>query len=335
MNAQKVECVPLAIPVPLPPQPQPAAHERYAQRMFFAAWLPRTWRIPPLLAFLSTGIGAFSLLWNPNYYILQPVFWSAHIMIMVPTYLYIWRIKPNVYAHTGIPISRGYRWTTATFYGLFMAYWAYFCYLELSAHPEDPWYDQIGNAFMSIVWYIFFATASAIYYYTTTLLLQRTVAIKNRVHAITPNTTKDEFFVLYESEFEKNRRIANQWNIVIFLAILILIINIPADLLGILINKTFVALPGIVMKTAGLIWYLLAICKLNYMETYIQNYLHKHHLLQADIEEIARYMEVRRIGLNFFGLRITYELLTKIAMIGFNVILPTLYGLVSNNILKL
>jgi hypothetical protein len=349
-DAKKVELVPVAVPVAMPvampvavpiatavlPIQHPRApHERDAQWMFFAAGLPRKWHVPPFLASLCNGVGAFSLLWNPNYYILQPAFWSAHIMIMVPTYLYLWRCKSSVYQHNGIAISRSARWITLVFYGLYMAYWAFFCYLELSAHPEDPWYDQIGNVFMSFVWYIFFAASSAVYYYTTTLLLQRTAALKLRIHTITSNTTKSDFFAIYDAELEENRRVANRWNLVIFLAILILTINLPADFLSIWVNGTYVTVPGLIIKSAGLIWYLLAICKLNYMETYIQNYLHKHHVLQDDIEELMRYMEVRRVGLNFFGLRITYELLTKIAMIAFNVVLPTLYGLISNNILKL
>ncbi len=154
--------VPLAIAPTAPTAPTLAAHERDAQRMFFAACLPRTWRIPPTIAALSTAVGAFSLLWNPNYYILQPAFWSAHIMIMVPTYLYIWRyLKRSIYTHTGVAIPKTTRGITLGFYWAYMAYWAYFCYMELSAHPEDRWYEQVGNVFMSFVWYIFFAMSSA------------------------------------------------------------------------------------------------------------------------------------------------------------------------------
>jgi hypothetical protein len=324
-----------AAPVTAVRQVPQAPHERDTQRMFFAAGLPTRWRLPPLLAWLSSGIGAFSLLWNPNYYILQPAFWSAHIMIMAVVYPYLWRIRKSFHTYTGQSIPRAYRWITLAFYWLFMAYWAYFCYLELSAHPEDSWLDQIGNVFMSWVWYIFFATASAVYYYTATLLLQRAAALKTHIAAITAATTKAEFFAVYDDEYERNRRLGNTWNLIMFLVILILVINIPADLLGILVNKTYVAAPGLVMKSLGLIWYLLCICKLNYMEDAVLNHLHKHHVLQDDCEEIVRYMEVRRLGLNFFGLRITYGLLAKVAMIGFNVILPMLYGLVSTHILQI
>ena len=69
------------------------------------------------------------------------------------------------------------------------------------------------------------------------------------------------------------------------------------------------------------------------MEDFLLSYLHKHHILQDEMEEITRYMSVRPLGLNFFGVRITYSMLMKAALIGINFILPTVYGLVSNEIL--
>lgn len=216
-----------------------------------------------------------------------------------------------------------------------MLYWAYFCWVALYEHRGDSWPMQIAHIFMSFVWYIFFSVSSTVYYYTSTLLLQRVVSIKSHISDLTNETTKGKFFYFYDKEFEMNRIIANNWNIIIFLVILILTLNIPADLLGILVNKKLVVIPGLVMKSAGLIWYLLCICKLNHMETYILNHLHRHHILQDDYEEITRYMEVRRLGLNFFGLRITYSLIMKVIIIGLNIIVPILYGLFSNHILNI
>lgn len=312
-----------------------APHERDSLWMFRFAFLPMHNRLLPLIAILSMGVGAFSLLWNPDYYIFQPVFWSAHTMIMVPAFLYLWRIRVTFRNFIGVPIRPSYRWITMIFYGLFMAYWAYFCWVALDEHKSDGLVMQIGHAFMSYVWYIFFSVSSVVYYYTATLLLQRVVSIKKHIVDLSSQTTKEHFFAFYDDEFEKNRQIANNWNIIILLVILILTLNIPADLLGILVNNKLVVIPGLIMKSAGLAWYLLCICKLNYMEQYILNHLHRHHILQDDYDEITRYMEVRRLGLNFFGLRITYNLIMKLAMIGLNVIVPILYGLFSNHILKI
>ncbi len=71
------------------------------------------------------------------------------------------------------------------------------------------------------------------------------------------------------------------------------------------------------------------------MEKYLQNYIQKHHILPDAYEELTRYMEVRPLFLNFFGLRITFELLMKVLFIGLNLLLPTLYGLISNHIIVL
>lgn len=326
----------LAIAPAVAPTPTPvAAHERDIRWMFRAAGLPTSNRVIPLLAFGSIGVGAFSLLWNPDYYILQPVFWAAHIMVLTPAFLYVWRQRVDIYAVTGVSIKPLHRRITLGFYALFMAYWAYFCWLELEANRADPWPIQIANGFLCWVWYLFFAVSSAVYYYTATRLLERAAVLRGHVNSIGPATTKAAFFAVYDAEFEANRRMGNRWNIIIFLVILILTLNIPADLLGVLVHRLFVIIPGLIAKTAGLVWYLLCICKLNYMETYVLNYLHKHHMLQEDYEEITRYMAVRRLGLNFFGVRITYELLAKVGLLGFNVVLPTVYGLVANEIIHL
>lgn len=329
----------LSVDIPLPvltgQEIQRAPHERDVLWMFRLSFLPMRNKILPLLAVLSANIGAFSLLWNPDYYIFQPAFWSAHIMILVPAFLYLWRIRVTFRNFYGIAIRPSYRWITMTFCGLFMAYWAYFCWIALYEHRTDAWPMQIAHIFMGYVWYIFFAISSSVYYYTSTLLLQRVVCIKRNISDLTIDTSKERFFYFYDKEFEQNRQIGNNLNIIILLVILVLTLNIPADLLAILVNKKLVVIPGLVMKSAGLIWYLLCICKLNHMETYILNHLHKHHILQDDYDEIIRYMEVRRLGLNFFGLRITYSLLMKVSMLGLNIVMPILYGLFSNRILNI
>lgn len=330
-----MEAIVIPLPVLAGQEIQRAPHERDVLWMFRLSFLPMHNRIIPLLAILSSGVGAFSLLWNPNYYIFQPAFWSAHIIILVPAFLYLWRIRVVLRNFNGIAIRPAYRWITMTFCILFMAYWAYFCWIALDEHKSDSWSMQIAHVFMSYVWYIFFAISSSVFYYTATTILQRVVCIKRHILDLNNNTTKEHFFAFYDEEFEKNRQFGNNWNIIILLVILVLTLNIPADLLGILVNKKLVVIPGLVMKSAGLVWYLLCICKLNYMETYIQNHLHRYHILQNDYDEITRYMEVRRLGLNFFGLRITYNLLMKIAVLGLNIVIPIVYGLFSNQILNI
>ena len=312
-----------------------AAVERDTRLMMRAACLPKQGRILPVLITVWIGVGACSLAWNPTYYVLQKEFWSAHIMILFPTYIYLCRKRGQFYEYLGKDIRRSHRIISLVFYWLFMAYWAYFCYLELYNNREDPWLEQIGNVFMSVAWYIFFAVASALYYFTATKLLQRAEIIKEHVGTLTRYTTKEDFYHVYDHQYDAIRRFGNTWNRMILLVMFVLIINLPADALAIFVKQAWFVIPGLIMKSLGLLWYVWCICKLNYMEKYLQNYLHKHHMLQDSYDEIMRYMEVRPLYLNFFGLKITFELVMKILLIGLNLLLPTLYALFSNQIISL
>lgn len=135
--------------------------------------------------------------------------------------------------------------------------------------------------------------------------------------------------------YETNRRVANVWNRIIFMSLAVLSLNIPADLLAVFVRGAYFVIVGAVVKIIGIFWYLWCICKLNHMEEYLMAHLHRHHLLQDDFEELTRHLAVRPLGLNFFGVRITYSLVMKIALVGVNVLLPTVYGLISNNILAI
>jgi hypothetical protein len=312
-----------------------ATMERDIHIMMRAACLPKQGRIIPILITLWIGVGACSLGWNPSYYVLQKEFWSAHIMLLFPIYMYLCRKRSHFYEILGRNIDPQNRIITLVFYWLFMAYWAYFCYLELYNNREDPWFEQIGNVVMSVTWYIFFAVASALYYFTTTKLLQRAEIIKDHVGTLTKYTTKEDFFHVYDYQYDAIRTFGNTWNRMILLVMFVLTINLPADALSVFVKRAWFVIPGLVMKSLGLLWYVWCICKLNYMVQYIPKYLHKHHVLQDSYEEIARYMEVRPLFLNFFGLKITFELVMKILMIGLNLLLPTLYALFSNQIISL
>lgn len=312
-----------------------AVFELDVHRMMRAGCLPNQGRIIPSLTIVSIGIGACSLAWNPTYYIHQKEFWSVHIMLLFPTYMYIWAQRKQFYETLGKNIQPIHRVISLVFYWLFMAYWAYFCYLELYENRLDPWPEQIGNVFMAIVWYIFFAVASALYYFTATKLLQRAEIIKEHVKTLTKYTSKEDFFHVYDHQYEALRRFGNIWNRMILLVIFVLVINLPADAMSIFVKKAWFVIPGLVMKSLGLLWYIWCICKVNYMEQYLQGHIHKHHILQDSYDEITRYMEVRPLFLNFFGLKITFELVMKILMIGLNLLLPTLYGLFSNQIISL
>lgn len=328
--------------------------------------------VVPSLSTAALAVACFSPLWHPNYYIHQSTFWASHMVFILPTYMYLVRrrhawgaqgfldtvaaiavpstepkAKPKDeeagehVGNTGTPKTANlqirplYRRITLAFYALYMAYWAYFCGFALYEHRADPWPLQIGNAYMAIAWYLFFAVASAVYFYTTILMLVRAADMKRHILALDEHTTKETFFRVYDDMYETNRRVANVWNRIIFLSLAVLSLNIPADLLAVFVRGAYFVIVGAIVKIFGIFWYLWCICKLNHMEEVLMAHLHRHHLLQDDFEELTRYLSVRPLGLNFFGVRITYSFVMKIALLGVNVLLPTVYGLISNNILAI
>jgi hypothetical protein len=319
-----------------------AAVERDAIRMFALAGL-HTYRHPvlkygvPALINVILITCALSPAWFPDYYMQQTAIWTAHLVIIIPCYNYIriQRDKWFLVAFGDHNAIRGmYRGLTMTFYGLFMAYCGYYMGYMLYFNRYKPWPFQIGSVLMSIGWYFFFSISSATYYFTATSFLQKAHYIKQAIKTLKfAKDLRRDFYRVYDIQYRSLRRFNNTWNRIIFIVIVVLTANIPIDLIAIIYKHAYYDAPGVFVKFVGLLWYLITICKLNYMEIYTMNYLHKHHYLQESIGEIENYIRVRPIGLNFFGIKITFEYLVKLLLLSVNLLLPTLYGLIENNIL--
>jgi hypothetical protein len=114
----------------------------------------------------------------------------------------------------------------------------------------------------------------------------------------------------------------------------ILTYHIPIDLTNIIYNHVYTESAGIILKSAALAWYLYKICLLNQYDNKVLSYLYKHRLYSTEemalIEKYALYHE---LGLNFYGIKIDGSLIIKLLLITINLILPTIYALVSNRIL--
>lgn len=284
-------------------------------------------------------IGCLSPLWYPKYYLAQTSIWTSHIVLLIPCYNYVFYLRNKwneVSLLENVKISKYIHYTSFIFYIIFMLYWAYFAGVTLYENSKYGIAFQFGNIFMSIVWYLFFSTSSALYYYTSILIIQRSITIKKQIKSLKlSNNLKDEFFSIYNNEYKKNRKLGNIWNRIIFIVFLVLLFNIPIDLIAIFFKNVLYYIPGVIIKSFGFIWYIICICKLNHMQKYTISFLHKHHFLQNDIEEINKYSIVRPLCLNFYGIKITFEFVMKMLLIIINLIIPTIYGLFSNKIFKL
>jgi hypothetical protein len=291
----------------------------------------------PLLVNLILGTACFSPLWYPKYYVHQTEIWTAHLVLIIPCYNYILvqRYKwQSAIPRDHVAIQTAYRAISLFFYWLFMAYCGYFMGYMFYFNRSVVWPYQIGNVVMCAAWYLFFAISSATFYFTATMFLQRARYIKSVVKRLkgSTNITQD-LYTLYDIEFKKNRSMGRVWNRIVFIVLVVLAANIPIDFIAIYVKKAYFDIPSVIVKVLGLTWYLLTICKVNHMETYLLSYLRKHYYLEANIEQIEEYIRVRPIGLNFYGIRITYDYVTKAVILIVNLLIPTLYGLVQNHVL--
>jgi hypothetical protein len=102
-----------------------------------------------------------------------------------------------------------------------------------------------------------------------------------------------------------------------------------------LIQRKYTDIAGIVIKALGLAWYTYSICRLNDIDTKVVPYLYKHNLFtieeMAAIEKYALYHE---LGLNFYGIKLNGSLIIKLGLVMINLIIPTVYAVISNQLVK-
>jgi hypothetical protein len=114
---------------------------------------------------------------------------------------------------------------------------------------------------------------------------------------------------------------------------IILTYHIPVDLVNIIYNNRYTDSAGVIVKSLGLGWYVYQICQLNNQDTRVISYLYKHGLYT--IEEMAvieRYAKYHELGLNFYGIKIDGTIIIKGSLVTINLIIPTIYAIVTNKL---
>ena len=92
---------------------------------------------------------------------------------------------------------------------------------------------------------------------------------------------------------------------------------------------------GILVKSFGLAWYTYKICELNDMDTKVISYLYKHEIYDKEnMEKIEKYATYHELGLRFYGIKINGPLILKIGLLTINLIIPTIYALVTNKLIS-
>ena len=292
--------------------------------------------VPALLCSVF-GLSVCSLAWYPTYYINQKEIWTMDLIIGLLTYLYLLYLHTHSKTIEHIEQTAIDPWKHAisfSFYTFFLMYWFYFGIVQFYVHRDPDVWIQLGNICMSAGWYLFFSVTAFLYYFICVRLIQRTQILKEYMKLMkTQKPSLQDFYVQYNVHHKTIKNFAKHWNCIIFFGFLLLTFHIPIDLISILYSKVYYDIPGFIIKSLALTWYTKCMCDLNAQEDQLVPYLYKHALYKKDeIDVIEKYILYRPIGLHFYGIRINGTAIMKIALIVVNLVIPTLYALVSNNI---
>jgi len=317
--------------------------EKHIRNMFSITLIPlitrRYLKIFPLAALLIVIGAVFAPLYYPNYYLYQPEIYSIDMVTICIVYSYLsyvylnWE-KTSCVEH--VAISRLNECVSLGFYVLFMAYWLYDAVIQFSIHSEKNALIQLGNVFMSMAWYIYFSTSSLLYYFICIKLAQRTQIINEWLKSLKRNRPQiTDFYASYKNHHKAIKDFGRNWNFIVVMGFIILTYHIPIDLLNILLNRSYTDITGVVVKALGLGWYTYKICRLNDVVSKVVPYLYKHGLYSTEeMPAIEKYALYHELGLNFYGIKLSGPLIVKVGLVLINLIIPTIYALVTNQLIK-
>jgi len=296
------------------------------------------YKFVPVSALLIVLAAIFSPIYYPNYYLYQPVINSIDLGTISIVYSYLsytylsWE-QASYFEHT--PISNLNERVSLGFYGLFMLYWLYDAFVQFSYHNEPNALIQVGNVFMSGAWFIYFSTSSLLYYYICIKLAQRAQSINDWLKDLKHHRPSlVDFYAAYKLHHKAIKVFGRNWNFIVLMGFIILTYHIPIDVFSVLLNHRYTDIPGIVVKSLGLGWYTYTICRLNDMDNKVVPYLYKHNIYSGEeIAAVEKYAIYHELGLNFYGIKISGPIIIKFGLLTINLIIPTIYALVSNKLI--
>lgn len=276
-----------------------------------------------------------SIFFYKDYYVNHPEAWTIHLFTLIICFNYIYYLmtnwNTNKLFHNINPPNK-YRYISLICSTIFMFYFIYYSIIVLYTHKNKSPLYQFFNITFLIGWYIFFSVCSSTYYFITiklhqkaTVLYQWIISLKNTQPPI------QDFYTQYNIHYKNIKFFSKQWNFIILVGFITLTFNLPLDYISIFYNHLYYVIPGAIIKTNLLIYYIYSICSYNLYQKYIISYLYKHRLYDFNtIKDIEIYIQHRPISLNFYGFVIDGNLITKIIIILFNLIIPIIYGILQN-----
>jgi hypothetical protein len=316
--------------------------EKHIKTMFSITLIPfvktKYYIALPGFAFLIIASSVFSPAYYPTYYLDQPEINCIDLAIGSIVYLFLsykylnWE-QNSCFEHTSV--KKEDEIISQIFYWLFMFYWLYYGYIQFSIHNDPIILIQIGNVFMSTAWFVYFSTSSLLYYYICIKLAQRSQSINVWIKTLKRDRPLiGDFFVAYKLHHKAIKTFGRAWNFIVVMGFIILTYHIPIDIFNVVIQHKYDDIAGIVVKSLGLLWYTYNICRLNDMDNKVVSYLYKHNLYsKEEMEQIEKYAIYHELGLSFYGIKINGPLIIKLALLTINLIIPTVYALISNQII--
>lgn len=323
-------------------EPDTPPCEKHITNMFSITLIPliktKYYKPVPLVALLFVTGAVFSPLYYPNYYSFQKETYSIDMITMAIVYSYLSYVYLNWDRNSHfeqVEVGIVNKYVSLGFYGLFMVYWFYDASIQFVNHNDNSVLIQLGNVYMASAWYIYFSTSSLLYYFICIKLAQRAQSINDWLKSLKitrPPLT--DFYAAYKVHHKAIKMFGRSWNFIVLMGFIILTYHIPIDVFNVLINRRYTDIAGIVVKALGLGWYTYKICLLNDVDSKVVPYLYKHSLYNTEemiaIEKYALYHE---LGLNFYGIKVSGPLIVKVGLLFINLIIPTIYALVSNQMI--
>jgi hypothetical protein len=331
---------PVDLAVRLPDQQLPLC-EKHITTMFAVTLIPlikTSYKAAPAAALLFVSAATLCPLYYPKYYLYQGEIYSIDMFTIsiVYSYLsYIYLDWEKTYPREYVVISRLNEGISLSFYALFMAYWLYAACIQFMTHADNNVLIQVGNVYMSSAWYIYFSTSSLLYYFICIKLAQRAQSINDWLKNLKRTRPQiADFYASYKVHHKAIKVFGRNWNFIVFMGFIILTYHIPIDLLNVIFNHKYTDIVGVVIKSLSLSWYTYNICKLNDVDSKVVPYLYKHSLYSTEeMAAIEKYVLYHELGLNFYGIKISGALIVKGVLLTINLIIPTIYALVSNQLI--
>jgi hypothetical protein len=316
--------------------------EKHIVNMFTVTLIPliktTLYKPAPLLALLIVTCAIFSPLYYPNYYAYQKEINSIDLATISIVYSYLTYVYLNWETNScfeHVAVNRIDENVSLGFYALFMSYWLYDGVIQFTVHNDNNVLIQVGNIYMSTAWYFYFSTSSLLYYFICIKLAQRAQSINDWLKTLKQTRPQiEDFYASYKTHHKAIKVFGRNWNFIVLMGFIILTYHIPIDVFSVIVNGRYKDVVGILVKSLGLGWYTYKICRLNDMGTKVVPYLYKHNLYSIEeMAQIEKYVLYHELGLSFYGIKISGPLIVKSGLLLINLIIPTIYALISNKLI--